>query len=132
MIHKGLSNPPFMEKCPRKTVGLSHAIVLESNAQTDPGSSVAYVSFVDLDLGRLTVKGLGPAVARMPFLRLCLGLQSFDHNLLAVGGLATHFQAKPPDIPVLSLLFETMFNHSWLVVWNMNFMTFHILGTSSS
>lgn len=41
MIHKGLSNPPFMEKCPRNTVGFSHAIFLESNAETDPGSSVA-------------------------------------------------------------------------------------------
>ena len=46
------------------------------------------------------------------------GDDGFDHQ---IGGLPVIFPAKSnPKIYI------------WLVVWNMNFMTFHILGMSSS
>ena len=37
-----------------------------------------------------------------------------------------------PRYRFLRILYVTIVNHHWLVVWNMNFMTFLILGMSSS
>ena len=60
-----------------------------------------------------------------------VGLNTVNHHLLPVKSCFSAFYRLYPLPDIICLAFIPLYL-PWLVVWNMNFMTFHILGVSSS